>query len=121
MRSLLILVLLAAPAFGFPVPKQSRTRDVAGTTWKGPIQWTGHQLLDQTITFSADGKVHMTYKQYPGTNYNGTWKQDGAKITFNFGADSNYESTIDGDEWTGTAVNSSKMTATHKAKLEPAK
>jgi hypothetical protein len=121
MRSLLVLALVALPAHGFPVPKPSRTRDVAGTVWKGPIQWTNHQLLEQTITFHGGGKVHMCYKEHPGTNYNGTWKQDGAKLTFNFGSDSSYEATLDGDEWTGTAENSSKMTATHKAKLEPPK
>ena len=116
----LILLLFVTPLAAFPVPKEGRAKPVAGSTWTGPIRWTDFRLLTHVLAFEAGGKVTMTYTQIPGTTYTGTWKQDGEKLTFEFGG-SWYEAKLDADQLNGTARNSSGMTATYSAsrKVDP--
>ena len=122
MRALLVMLILAVPLAAFPVPKPAQTQSVAGTTWKGPIQWSnGYQLLEHTITFENGGKLVMTYKQFAGTKYDGTWKQDGNKLIWDITDKSWYEATITGTEMTGTAKNTTNMTATYSATREASK
>lgn len=98
MRTLLALALIAVPALAFPVPKDA-IPPVAGTTWRGDI---ASDFC--TITFRADG----TLLHKGATTAQGTWKQDGKKITWQINNYCFYEATFEGEKLAAKARNIEK-------------
>src|SRR5205085_1658417 len=84
-----LLVLIAAPHLAaFPVPKGADTPSLAGSTFV-----CTDKADPARVTFAADGKL-----LYRGnTNGDGTWKQDGNKLTWSINNYSFHEGVLDGD------------------------
>jgi hypothetical protein len=89
MRSAALLVLvLALPGAAFPVPKDALP-PVADTSWHGDIDSDFC-----TLTFRADGTLHHK----GATTADGTWKQEGRKLTWQINNFCFYEAVFEGEK-----------------------
>jgi hypothetical protein len=76
----LAFCVIALPVFADPIPKPSPVRKIQNTYWEG-IDSMG---LMETFRFLPKGVLEFSMGNGPGAgkSQNGTWKQDGKKITW---------------------------------------